>query len=543
MAIRDRIRSAFGALVAPEAPAAAPAVEARGASRVPSVGGRRITRMGLPGAFDIGKSGRRLAAVPAYSSPLNNLIQMYGPRAIARSRYLCLNNGYAKKARETWVAAVAGTGIKPSKLGSTREAKKELQDLWADWCERADYDEQQDLYGLQNMAAGEVFEAGEVFVVFEETGTVEEDVVPLKLRLIQSEMCPFHANLYGVEAGNTVYMGIEFNADNKRVAYHFLRRPPGELRYDARTLREETERIPAERVLHVFRPLRAGQVRGIPHTLAGMVTLAMVDLYDDAELERKRTAALFAAFVKKSATVDEEDSALGQMTTAKPGGPANSYPLEPGTVVGMEEGEDIVFSQPADVGASYDNFEYRNLLRAAAGFSVPYAGITGDLRSVNYSSIRAGLVDFKRECEGYQFHVFVFKFCAPVWRRFLDVATLWGLTPWGAAEYMDQRKRRDFRRVKWLPPRWDWVDPLKDAQAEKLMVDEGFKSRGDVVESMGSDVEEVDERNAEDMKREEEMGLKYGSAKTDPAPVSPTEEEDAEAEAAATRSNNGGRNG
>ena len=543
MSITSRISNALGALVAAPAPAPAPSpvAVASGAisrmGRVPNTGAR-LTRMGGPSGFDIGKGGRRLAAVPSYTTSLNNLIQIYGTQAIARSRYLCLNNGYAKKARETWVAAVAGTGIKPSKLGAEPGAKEALQELWLDWCERADYDGLQDFYGLQSMAAGELFEAGEVFAVFEEQGDLDTDVLPLKIRLIQSEMCPFHANLAGVSPGNTVFMGIEFNAEGQRVAYHFLRRPPGEYSNMVRTYASETERIPAERVMHLFRPIRAGQVRGIPHTLAGMVTLAMVDLYDDAELERKRTAALFAAFVKKSSTVDAEDSVLGSMVSTTKTGPANSYPLEPGTVVGMEEGEDIVFSNPADVGANYASFEYQNLLRAAAGFAVPYAGITGDLRSVNYSSIRAGLVDFRRECESFQFHVMIFKFCVPVWRKFLDVATFWGLAPWRAADYADPVKRRALRRAKWLPPRWDWVDPLKDVQAEKLMVDEGFKSRADVVDSMGYDVEEVDARNAEDMKREEKLGLKYGTAKTDPPPVSATQEEDAAATA-----QNGGRNG
>lgn len=532
--LTERIATAWGALrgdapVHSGPPAAVPntAPNPGFSSRVPDTGSR-VTRMKNPQAFELGKGGRRLAAVPAYTSSLNTLIQAYGTRAIARSRYLCMNNGYAKKARETWVSAIAGTGIKPSKLKSEPEAKEALQELWLDWLERADYDGIQDFYGLQNMAAGEIFEAGEVFAVFEESATfTDADVLPLKIRLLQAEMCPFHGNVVGVAKGNRVFMGVEFDSNNRRVAYHFLRRPPGE--WDERVYAQHTERIPAERVMHLYRPLRAGQVRGIPHTLAGMVTLAMLDLYDDAELERKRTAALFAAFVTKNAEGESEDSPLGQLVSSAPGGPANSYPLEPGTVIGMEEGEDIKFSNPSDVGAQYESFEYRNLVRAMAGFGVPYAGGTGDLRQVNYSSIRAGLVDFRRECEGYQFNVLIFQFCQPVWRKFCEVATFWGFAPWSALDYTDPVKRRALIRVKWLPPRWDWVDPLKDVQAEKLMVDEGFKSRSDVVDSMGYDVEEVDARNAEDHAREERLGLKYGSAKTDPPPEPATVSEDASA--------------
>ena len=64
-------------------------------------------------------------------------------------------------------------------------------------------------------------------------------------------------------------------------------------------------------------------------------------------------------------------------------------------------------------------------------------------------------------------------------------------------------------RAKWIPQRNDWVDPLKDRQAEKLAVDAGFKSRSDVVEAEGEDPEENDRRIAADKAREEKMDLVF----------------------------------
>jgi capsid protein len=48
--------------------------------------------------------------------------------------------------------------------------------------------------------------------------------------------------------------------------------------------------------------------------------------------------------------------------------------------------------------------------------------------------------------------------------------------------------------VKWIPPKWDWVDPLKDRKAEIEAIEAGLKSRSDVIESEGHDAEEVDRR-------------------------------------------------
>ena len=66
-----------------------------------------------------------------------------------------------------------------------------------------------------------------------------------------------------------------------------------------------------------------------------------------------------------------------------------------------------------------------------------------------------------------------------------------------------------YRPVNWIPPRWDWVDPLKDIQAQVLAMEAGIISRRKVVEATGYDVEEIDRENASDAKRAAELGLHY----------------------------------
>lgn len=90
-----------------------------------------------------------------------------------------------------------------------------------------------------------------------------------------------------------------------------------------------------------------------------------------------------------------------------------------------------------------------------------------------------------------------------------------------------------YQRAKWIAPRFEWVDPLKDRQAEKLAVDSGFKSRSDVIEAEGYDPEETDERIAADKEREKKLGLDFpihGASSTQPVdpnadPVAPDPQE------------------
>jgi ATP-dependent protease ClpP protease subunit len=70
-------------------------------------------------------------------------------------------------------------------------------------------------------------------------------------------------------------------------------------------------------------------------------------------------------------------------------------------------------------------------------------------------------------------------------------------------------RSRAARPVQWIPPRWDWVDPLKDIQAQVLAMEAGITSRRKVVEATGYDVEEVDRENAADAARATGLGLRY----------------------------------
>lgn len=491
--------------------------------------------------FDAGKNGRRLRAIPSTSVAINTQVSRYGRTIVARSRYLAANNPYASMAKESFVSALVGCGIKPSPLSviavgrgkQQTPVKQFINATWRAWTDEADADGLTDFYGMQTLIAGEIFEAGEVFVRMRPRLLSDGMSVPLQLQLIQSEMLDVSHNEL-LANGNRIQCGVEFNRIGKRVGYWFYKSLPGDFAAAGiSTGADYKVRIDAADVLHLFRPIRPGQVRGVPHTLAGMVTLAMLDLYDDAELERKRIAALFGAFVKKlpNAPTDSEVQPFQAGDNDSPhtdeygvdDDVVIDFSLEPGAVVTLPEGYDVSFAEPADVGGAYEMFQLRMLLRAAAGFGVPYADMTGDLRQTSYGSIRAGLVAFRRRVEAMQHQIMAFQFCRPVWTRWfqtaMSVRAIEGVTATAFTAAPDL-----FTVVKWIPPKWEWVDPLKDRQAEKLAVDSGFKPRSDVIEAEGYDPEENDLRIKADQERAKSLGLKFIMLNTEIV-VSPTDEE------------------
>lgn len=475
--------------------------------RVPA-GSQRVGALSplRPQAFDAGKSSRRLRGVTTATVAINSLIRQYGRSVLARSRYLAANNPYAAAAKETFVSALVGSGIKPSSLVKDAALKAALQEVWLDWTDETDADGRTDFYGQQALIAAEMFEAGECFVRLRARRAEDGLTVPFQLQLLPAEMLDLADNR-DLGFGRRVEMGVELDGIGNPVAYHFWRQHPGADQRFGIYASLKT-RVPAEEVLHLFRTIKVGQIRGIPHTISGIVTAAIMDAYDDAELERKRTAALFGAFI--TSVAPEEDPLAEAAVTAEAAGVAGGIALEPGATVDLDPGQDIKFAEPADVGGSYEAFQYRNLLRMAAGFGVPYAAMTGDLRQTSYGSIRAGLVEFRRRIEAMQHSVMVFQFCRPVWQRFIREAVLTAAIPVSPSAFL--AGMREFWRVKWITPKWEWIDPLKDRQAEKLAVESGFKARSDVIEAEGYDPEETDTRIAADRAREKKLGLSFGPA-------------------------------
>jgi len=61
----------------------------------------------------------------------------------------------------------------------------------------------------------------------------------------------------------------------------------------------------------------------------------------------------------------------------------------------------------------------------------------------------------------------------------------------------------------WLPTKWDWVDPLKDANAEIAQIEAGLKSRTQAIAERGYDAEQVDREIAAEHARERALGLDF----------------------------------
>ena len=453
------------------------------------------------GGYEGASTGRRLGNWTPGSDGANTLLFRDASLMRSRSRDLVRRNAWAANAMDSLVANMIGSGIKPQSTHGDPAIKEKIQTTWLEWTKESDAHGLCGFYGQQALIARAMIEGGEVIVRLRNRDERDGLIVPLQLQVLEPEHLPAELN-QDLPNGNKIRAGIEFDRIGRRRAYHIFREHPGEkpMLFKA----GETVPVPVSEVCHIFKPLRPGQLRGEPWFAQALVKLHELDQYDDAELVRKKTAALIAGFITKP---DPELSVGGEDDKEPDEDGAVPVTWTPGTMQVLLPGEDIKFSEPADLGGQYGEFMRVQLRSIAMGLGLTYEQFTGDLTGVNYSSIRAGMVEFRRRMEQLQRMVLIHQLCRPVWARWMDQAVLSG-----ALDLPDYaNRRREYLAVKWIPQGWQWVDPQKEFNAIIWAIRAGLLSRSEAVSTYGYDIEEIDREIAADNKRADDNGLIFDS--------------------------------
>ena len=418
-------------------------------------------------AYEGAKAGRRTDGWVTAGTGANTEIAPASARLRDRSRDLVRNNPYAAKAVNALVSNLVGTGIVPRARSNRTAAAKAADQLWLQFAASCDAEGLTDFGGLQALIVRSLVESGEVLVRFRERRVEDRLAVPLQLQLLE----PDHLDSSKAEElsnGGYILQGIEFDALGRRRAYWLFPSHPGESRGRSLVSRP----VPARQVLHLFERLRPGQVRGVSWFAPVILKLRDLDDYDDAELMRKKIEACFAAFV----TGAQDEETLGKPSTGMSGDRVESF--EPGMIEYLEPGKDVKFASPS-ANSDYSDYMRMQLHAVAAGVGLTYELLTGDLSQVNYSSIRAGLIEFRRRMEALQWQLIVPGLCQPVWSRFVELAQAAGQLPEGEIT------------SEWTAPRFEAVDPLKDIQADVLAVRAGVMTLKEAIARQGYDPAQV----------------------------------------------------
>ncbi|WP_298959063.1 phage portal protein [uncultured Methylobacterium sp.] len=426
-------------------------------------------------AYDGARVGRRGDGFTASSASANVEIAAGLARLRSRSRDLVRNTSEGARAIEVRTANTIGTGILAVPDNGSDRIDNAVKDLWAEWSANADVEGVNTFGGLQRLAWMAMLEGGDAVIrrimPRDKTGLR----VPLKLKLVEGDFIDT-ARDQGVFEGRSSRLGVGLGPEDERLGYWLHGQHPGDFNFYGAPFHSTF--VPRSEVIHLFRPLRPGQVRGVP--LLAPVLMNARDRADlmDAVLVKAKTEACFAVFVETS---DGHARSMGDVLKDGAAKVARLVErLAPGMVNYLRPGEKASFAQPTSSG-QFAEVYLAAAMAFAAGTGLTYDELTGDLRQANYSSLRAGKIIGRRLALMDQEHVAVPQMVRRTVGWFEDAAVMAGAL----------RPRRGGYRWDYIMPSVDAIDPRKDLEADILAVRAGRMTPQEFIASWGQDWRKV----------------------------------------------------
>lgn len=418
----------------------------------------------------------------------------------ARSRDLVRLSPFGKRFLQTVKSNVVGpNGVTVQSQSMFRgepdkAANDAIEKAWSLWCQNyCDHLGRHTFVDLQNLIIGCAAQDGEFLVRKRIVGNSR-----LSLQVIDPELLDVEKNELGKD-GTEIRLGVEYDKEGRRVRYHFRKKThPVAGGYD----NYERYSLPAEGIIHGFITEWPDQSRGVPWMHAALERSKHLDKYDEAAIVNARSNAAAMGFLKSSPGDEpyEGDEEWGDDTLEQ---------FEAGTIKDIGDRDFVSFdgNYPHQM---YAAFVKRQLQSIASGLGISYHSLSGDLEGVNYSSIRAGVLEDREVFKGLQ-NWFIRSFIRPVYEEWLGLEHMAGrirIAPRGGGQPIALRRPvEEYMPAHFQGRRWAWVDPQKDGYANQLAIQQRLKSRSQIIREQGDDPDEVFRACAQDEAKLAELGL------------------------------------
>lgn len=294
------------------------------------------------------------------------------------------------------------------------------------------------------------------------------------------------------KTGNKIKMGIEYDENDKPVAYHLYKEHP----YDQVYYQENKYiRVPADEMIHAFIPSRISQRRGISLIASAIPNIKMLNGYLEAEIVAARVSASKMGFF--ISPDGEGYTGEGYDHDHAPIMNANA-----GTFEQLPAGMDFKSFDPNHPNSAFETFTTQVLRSIASGLNISYHALTNDLTSINYSSIRHGALEDRSMFQMYQQFV-VEHFMEPIFYKWFDMAIASGRINLPVSKF-----DKFSTSITFIPRSWSWIDPLKEQQANVAGLSAGITTFSDISAAYGRDPEELFEQHQREAALAEQYGIK-----------------------------------
>lgn len=424
-----------------------------------------------------------------------------------RARYECANNAYASGMVRTLANDVIGTGPRLQMLTDYQDVNEAVEREFMIWTRAVG------LAAKLRVMRRAKAESGEAFLVLS-TNPLVRHAVKLDIRMVEADRVS-SPNYADPDSSD----GIEYDTWGNPTAYHVLKSHPGELSAVSATL--ESEKIPADNVIHYYTCDRPEQTRGIPDITPSIDVFAHLRRFLVAVISAAEVAANICGVIQTDAPPDDEGPGYEPLDTIE---------LEPRAFLTLPGGSTMNQVRAEQPATGFAEFKAEMLTEAGRPISMPRNVVAGDSSGYNYASGRLDHQTYFAAIRIDQDHISR-TVLDRILRAWLEEAVLRsGVIPVRGRSLLSDT-------VSEVTHQWFWdgkehVDPAKEANAQQTRLNSGTTTLAYEYARQGRDWEPEIKQRAREIALIRELGMSgaiIDSVKEAEADIDSVKEEEADA--------------
>jgi len=422
-----------------------------------------------------------------------------------KSRDLVRNSPFARQAvRAIESNTIGAHGIKLQAQVRQQRGKRldtkinnQIEQAWSNWkrydsCHTAG---RLCFTDIEKVIVRSLVTDGEIFVRFVRK-PFGRSKIPFGLDLIEADQLDSEFTGRSSKKKNTWRMGIEQDSFGRAQQYAFLKKHPGDTPFGTPVGQREHMLVPASEICHIFVSNRPSQSRGEPWLSSSILSLHHLAGFQEASVIRARAASSLMGFITSpEGELDQGGEVYDNERVSQ---------FEPGKFSYLQAGESVTVPDFDSPNSEFPEFMSAMLRSVASGCGISYESVSKDFSKTNYSSSRLSLLEDRNHYRSLQTYL-IENFHSRVFDAWLEMATLSGALVLPSYDTEPER----YRKVRWIPRGWDWIDPQKEIVAAKEAIKAGLKTQAQIVSENGGDLEELLPARQAEVEAAQQLGLVF----------------------------------
>lgn len=456
---------------------------------------REAWRLGLEHMrnYDAGDSGRLNANWRAVNNSAELTDRMSRDTIRARARDLERNSDIANSILGAYKRNVVGSGYNLQAKTEEEELNRQIEALWKQWSKKQNCDvtATQSFNQIMRMVEERKKVDGGILIhkVYTSGG-----ILPFKLQCLEVDELDISRNQpKGKE--NKVVGGVELDKYNRPQGY-WIR----QYMLDGMSISEALY-IEAKDIIFIFTKSRPSQVREMSDLSATVPRIRDANEFMTAVSVKERIAACLSVFVTKHMPGTGVPGRLGKSDEKYN---YDGKTLTPGMIKYLNPGDTVTTVNPSGQATDATNFIKLQQRMAGAGQGISYEATSRDMSESNYSSARQGMIE-----DGLTYaedREMIMEAADEIYETFLISAVLAGVLEirgfW--------KNKEKYMNHVWIQEPKKWIDPAKEANANKIALQTMQKTFKQIAAENGKDWQEMIDDMAEVQEYAEKKNVKIG---------------------------------